>query len=48
MINIQPVINNNPPIGVTGPKNEKSMPVTLDVLNAYILPEKKKIPAIKK
>ncbi len=38
------VIKVPPPIGVTGPKNEQSIPITLSIDRRYMDPENKSIP----
>ena len=38
------VIKVTPPIGVTGPKNEQSIPIALSTERRYIEPENKTVP----
>jgi len=41
---IHVVIKVPPPIGVTGPKNEQSIPIALSIDRRYMDPENKSIP----
>ena len=43
----QPMIKNNPPMGVTGPKNLNFFPKESDKTRPYMLKENRKIPRIK-
>ena len=45
--NAHPITKNNPPIGVTGPRNFIFFPLDALSVKPYILNEKRKVPIIK-